>query len=141
MDDQGTAAGMLQQARRVQQRVLRQGPRDWLVQAGWALWVLVFIPPFDLLSASVWGPVVLVSSASGTALTMRYYSTRLRRVRPLGPRPRWLWPVWSLWYLGWVIFAKVSSPQLDVAWTLAAVAAAVPLLAYAGRARRRSQPL
>ncbi len=139
MEEQGTptAADMLDQGRRVQDRVLRQGPRDWVVQAGWAAWVLVFIPPFDLLAGNLWGPVVLVASGMGTAVTFRYYRHRLRRVRPLASRPRWFWVVWSAWYLGLIVFAEVFSRHLGFAWTLAAVAAACPLLVWAWYSQRR----
>ena len=68
MGDQVAAAATLHQVRQIQERTIREGPQEWLVQLAWALWVLVFIPPFDLIDGNIWGPVVLVSSALGTLI-------------------------------------------------------------------------
>lgn len=139
MENSAGAEEMLREADRVRHRVLRQGPREWVIQASWAVWVLVFIPPFDVVRGAIWGPVVLVSSAAGTALTWRYYATRRARVRPMGPTPWQVWVVWSVWYIGWVVFANVMKNRVATASLIAAVAAATPLLAYAVLLRHRDQ--
>lgn len=138
MDDPELAAGVLEHVRGVQQRVARHGARDWVVWAVWGLWVLVFIPPFDIVSGSAWGPIVLVSSIAGSLFTGRYYAKRIRQVRPLRPSRWGVWTVWGVWYVGWMVFAEVFSSRLAIAWTVAAVAAAVPLLVYAWHVGRRT---
>jgi hypothetical protein len=137
MESPDTAAALLHEAQRVQDRVLQQGPRDWLIEVSWALWVLAFIPPFDVVRDDVWGPVVGVSSVVGTILTYRYYAIRHRRVHPLSPTRWQVWFVWAAWYGGWIGFAEVWHTRLDGTWTVAALAAAAPLLAHAWRARAR----
>jgi hypothetical protein len=129
---------MLVHARRVQERTVKAGPREWLVQMAWAVWVLVFVPPFDFISGNIWGPVVLASSAAGTIICWRYYIRGYGRVHPLTPKQWRVWLWWSPWYAAWIVFANVFKGDIPVAATIAAVASAAPLLGYALRSRRRS---
>lgn len=138
MDDPTTAAGLLHQARQIQDRTVQAGPREWLVQLAWALWVLVFIPPFDLVDGDVWGPVVLASSAIGTLVCHRYYTKGYGRVHPL-TRKQWrVWLLWCPWYAAWIVFANVFKDRIGIAATIAAAASAAPLIGYALYNRRRA---
>jgi hypothetical protein len=138
VEDPTAAAALLHQVRRVQERTVKAGPREWLVQLAWAVWVLIFIPPFDVISGNVWGPVVLASSVLGTLICWRYYFTHYLRVHPL-TRKQWrVWLVWSPWYAAWIVFANVYKDRIAIAATIAAVASAAPLLSYALMNRPRS---
>jgi hypothetical protein len=138
VEDPTAAAAMLHQVRRVQERAVKAGPREWLVQMAWAVWVLLFIPPFDLIRGDIWGPVVLASSAVGTILCYRYYLRAYGRVHPLTPKQWRVWLWWSPWYGAWIVFANLFKDQIPVASTIAAVASAAPLLGYAVRNRHRA---
>ncbi len=138
MGDEVAAAATLHQLRRIQQRTVRKGPQEWLVQLAWALWVLVFIPPFDLIRGNIWGPVVLVSSALGTVICWCYYYRGYSRIHPLTGKQWRVWLFWSPWYGAWIVFANVFKDRISVAATIAAVASAAPLLGYALLNRRRA---
>lgn len=134
------AAGLLYQAQQIQERTARAAPQEWLVQLAWALWVLVFVPPFDFVRGDLWGPVVGLSSAVGTVLCFRYYIRRYGRVHPLTGKQWRVWLVWSPWYAAWIAFANLFKDRIAFAATLAAIASAAPLLAYALINRRRAAP-
>lgn len=138
MDDSMAAAGLLYRARQLQERAVAAAPKDWLVQVAWAVWVMVFIPPFDFVQGDLWGPVVVGSSVIGTVVCYRYYAERYGRVHPLAGKQWRVWLVWSPWYAAWIVFANVFRGRIAFAATLAAAASAGPLLGYALYNRRRA---
>jgi hypothetical protein len=99
------------------------------------------IPPFDVMSGNVWGPVVLIVAVAGTIATSAYFMRGNRRVRVLvaaRATPWWYWLVWTLWYCSLLFGASALHTQVPVAYTVAGVASAVPLLARGIRPRGRA---
>lgn len=137
------AARRLAEVEARRRTVERRVPWEYRGYIGWALYLLVFLPPFDLVDHAVWGPVTLAGSLIGTAITSRYYHRRsgdvhLDRAMRLS---RW-WRVWlafAVWYGLVLIFAFTQQGRFALAWTVAGVAAAAPLLLVGWRVARLSR--
>ncbi|MDQ6616914.1 MAG: hypothetical protein M3083_19735 [Actinomycetota bacterium] len=122
------AADQLELVERIQASVRAHGVQAHVPYLAWALWLIIFLPPFDFVSGDIWGPVVLVASAGGTVATFNYFHHRQQRVRLL-PRPPWGWAAWGLWYGGLFIGAELA--HVHYRWTIVAAAASLPLAAFA----------
>ena len=66
------------------------------------------------------------------------YFWRKGRVRLRGSGRWWLaWILWGAWYIGLVVMAEMLHPQVGFIWTVAGLAAALPLF-FIGLIRRRA---
>ena len=102
------------------------------------LFVLLMIPPFDVVAGKVWGPVILLVGLVGTIATFAYFIRGHRRVRNVETNPSWWWLAWTLWYCALLFGASVLQDRRPVTWTGVGVASALPLLVVGIRLRRRA---
>jgi len=133
----GEARQLLAEADSTQEQVRARAPREHLVFLGWALFILVSLPPFDFVNPKIWGPVITVAAVIGTLITTRYFRQR-GGIRPAGRSPWWSWLAFSPWYGLMVIGAELTHSRLGWAWTLAAIGAALPLVVLGLRVGRRT---
>jgi hypothetical protein len=137
------AAQQLAEVEARRRAVERRAPWEYRGYIGWGLFVLLFLPPLDFISHAVWGPVIFGASLVGTVATSLYYHRRsadvhLGRAMQLS---RW-WRVWlgfALWYAIVLTFAFTTQDRFALAWTLAGVAAAIPLFVVGWRVARLSR--
>jgi hypothetical protein len=125
------AAELLASADTMRGRVSMNAARESRAFLGWSAFVLVMLPPFDVLDGAIWGPVILVVSLAGWFATTRYYHRRTERVRLDGYR-RWrlVWVAWGAYYGGLVLAAQLLDSRVGFIWTVVALVAALPLLAF-----------
>lgn len=131
MSSSEEATELLAKAQAAERAVNSKAAWDYRAYFGWAIWLLVAIPPLDFLP-HFWGTVVVITSMAGTLLTVLYFATRSRQVH-LGramQTKRWLlfWGLWTPWYIAWVILAVALEKHFALAWTTAGVAGAIPCL-------------
>jgi hypothetical protein len=132
------AAELVTSAEAVRARVERSAPRPSRVNLGWVVFILVMIPPFDVVDPAVWGPVAGVVGGAGLVATWIYYARLTRRVR-VHRSGRWLLPAmtWTIWYTGVCVLAWWLHPSVGFAYPAAAVASALPLVLLSWRLDRR----
>lgn len=134
------AVEMLAQADAARRAVRSRAVWAYRGYFAWALWLLVFLPPLDFLNHKVWAPIVLAGSMVGTLLSVLYFATRMREVHlaRASQTRRWVtfWAAWAPWYVACVVAARLLEPRFALAWTSAAVAAALPVLIAAFRGWR-----
>jgi len=113
--------------------VVQRAPWEYRVYLAWGLFVLLMLPPFDFVDHNLWGPVILVVAACGMAATAHYFRQRggqVRLQRALKEsRWRWVWSLYGVWYLGVVSAARLVESSHSLAWSVAALAAGLPLIA------------
>ncbi|MHB1930955.1 MAG: hypothetical protein ACYDEN_08340 [Acidimicrobiales bacterium] len=129
MNEAETASEQLRRVGLVRGAVLARAAKDYVVWWGWAAFVVVFLPPFDFVSGNLWGPVICVAAVAGTVLTGRYYAAHQRQVRRRRPSP-WAWLVFASYYAALVVGAELAQSHFGLAWTVAGVAAGLPMATY-----------
>jgi hypothetical protein len=104
---------------------------------GWAVIFLLTLPLFDHLQPTAAG-IVLTCVAIIGAIASGLYGSR-SRVASLGSMRRWslTWVLWTPWFVALILLLTFFGHRLSFAWTLGAVAAALPLAAVAILERRR----
>ncbi|MEO9256471.1 MAG: hypothetical protein ABI305_13100 [Tepidiformaceae bacterium] len=115
---------------------------DYRAYFGWALWLLVFLPPLDFINGTVWGIVMTGAEGTGILVTVAYFASRSRGVhiaRALRMR-RWFlfWVAWTPWFAACLVAAAALRDDFSFAFTAAGVAGALPCL-IVGLASWRSQ--
>lgn len=123
------AAQILATADLLRGQVSRQAARESWVFLGWGLFASVMIPPFDVLDGDIWGAIFVICAIGGWLLTMRYARRRSEHVK-LGRRGGWslVWFPWALWNGALVLMAELLHSDVGFIWTVAGVAAGLPLL-------------
>ena len=137
-DKEIAATEQLAEIERARQAVGAKAAKEYTPFIGWGLFVLLMIPPFDVVAGKVWGPVILLVGLVGTIATFAYFIRGHRRVRIAETNPWWWWLAWALWYCALLFGASVLQDRLPVAWTAVGVASALPLLVVGIRLRRRA---
>jgi hypothetical protein len=129
---QNDAGQLLAHAEATRRAVRGRAAWDYRAYFAWALWLLVFLPALDFINGTAWGVVMTVASATGSLLTVLYFATRSSRVhlaRAMRMR-RWFlfWAAWIPWFAVCVVAASALRDDIGFAFTLAAVAGALPCL-------------
>lgn len=131
------AAGLLVTADALREQVRASAARESWAFFVWGVFALVMLPPLDVVDPNLWGPILWVVAFGAWLVTIRYF-WRKRRVR-LGGSGRWAlaWIPWGVWYAGLVVMAEMLHPRVGFIWTVAGIAAALPLFII-GLIRRRA---
>jgi hypothetical protein len=123
------AAAFLATADALRSQVDRNTPHESRAFFGWAIFVLAMLPPFAVVNPNIWGPILSVVAIAGWVATMHYFQRRTSRVLPPGGGGSWIvWIPWAAWYGALIAIAELLQSRSGFIWTVAAVAAAVPLL-------------
>lgn len=134
---QEEAARLLATAASLGRQVSRRAARESRVFLGWAVFLLVMLPPFDVVDGNVWGPIFSVAAIASWIATTRYSRHRDESVKILAAG-QWslTWVPWGLWYGGLVVAAELLNNQVGFIWTLAAIGGALPLFAVGAHLAR-----
>lgn len=134
------AADLLASADALRGRISRNAARESRAFLGWSAFVLVMLPPFDVVDHRIWGPIIMIAGLVGWFVTTRYYHQRTGRVRLDGYR-RWglVWWAWGAYYGGLILAAQLLDSRIGFVWTAVAVVAAVPLLTFAVHLSRQGR--
>ena len=130
------AVEMLREVDRAGQAVERRAPKEHLVFIGWALFNAVVIPGFDLFDRAAWGWVTAGIAVAGFVATLAYFASRSIQVEVKQRSPWWTWPVLGLWLALASLMAAVIDDEVALAYTVAGLVGAAPLLAWGLHLRR-----
>jgi hypothetical protein len=135
--DQPQAAASLAEVERRRAEVQAADMAGRRILLGWAVIFLLTLPLFDHLQPTAAG-IVLTCVAIVGAVSSGFYGSR-SRVASVGSTRRWwlTWVLWTPWFLALVLLLTFFGHRLTFAWTLGAVAAALPLATVALLERRR----
>jgi len=72
-DQEVAATEHLAEMERARQAVGAKAAKEYAPFIGWGLFVLLMLPPFDVVAGKVWGPVILLVGLVGTIATFAYF--------------------------------------------------------------------
>ena len=127
---QNSASEQLVRIRSIQQKVVQEAAKDYLVFFGWGLYSLLLIPVFDYINPNIWGPAIWLISIVGTIVTWRYYAKRHTRVK-LANKVGWkVWFALGIWSAASSLFTILAIGHIAYPYTIGGIALALPILAY-----------
>lgn len=124
------ASQALGDIRETQNRVIAQGPHEYVPFIGWGLFVLVGYPPFDFVSGNVWGPALSVLWIVGMLITYRYFRDKAARVHILTTTPWYVWVTLGVLTSAAAAFAEITQSRVHFAWSIAGLLLAIPYIGY-----------
>ena len=128
--DPKQAAQQVAAANQIRTQVTSGAAKESRSFLGWGAFVLVMLPPFDVLNGNIWGPLLCIVALVGSVITWRYFEMRMNRIHLFkGQRQQWqlVWIPWSAWYAALVFSAEIFHSHFAFTWTVCAIAASVPL--------------
>ncbi len=130
------AVEMLREADSAEQAVDRRAPKEHLAFIGWALFNALVIPGFDVFDRAMWGWVTTGIAVAGFFATFAYFATRSIQVEVKLRSPWWAWVLLGLWGALASLLGPLLDDEIAVAYTVAGLVAAAPLLAWGLHLRR-----
>jgi L-asparagine transporter-like permease len=124
------ASSTLSGIRETQNRVVAQGPRQYVPFIGWGLFALLGYSPFDYVRPSIWGPIVGVLWIVAMLATYRYIRNDGARVHIVTTTPWYVWTALAVLTCATVALAVMLQSKVHFAWSLAGLILAVPFIGY-----------
>jgi len=133
------AEAMLKDASGIQLAVRARSPREHVPFLAWGLLVAMISPVRDLGDNSVVGGILQWVALAVPAAILVTYLRRSRQVRVRETTPRWLGAALLAWHFAtFIVLPRLLDDTVSYAYTAGGILAAVPILFWAERLRRRA---